>query len=80
MPAIFFLYMWYGHDPRRVDTVAEGRVCSLNGEIPEEGGVGLDTVPLLVIIGQVEEFPGQVCPHGSNGLAVQQSHVYYLIL
>lgn len=40
----------------------------------------LDAVPLFIIIGEVEQFKGEVCPHSMHSLTVQLTYVYHLIL
>lgn len=42
--------------------------------------MGLDAVPLFVIVGEVEQFKGEVCPHSMHSLTVQLTYVHHLIL
>lgn len=65
---------------RGVDGVAEGRVGCLHSQVPQHEGVGLDAVALLVVVGGVQELPGEVGPLASHPLAVQAAHVHQLLL
>ena len=42
--------------PRRKDEISEGRVSSLDCQVAEESLLCLYAVPLLVIIGQIEQL------------------------
>ena len=79
---VFFFFKSIGcsHSARGVHKVAKWRVSCLDGEVAQEGGVGLDAVPLFIIIGEVEQFKGQVCPHSMHPLTVQLTYVHHLIL
>lgn len=65
---------------RGVDGVAEGRVGRLDSQVSQHEGVGLDAVALLVVVGGVQELPGEVGPLASHPLAVQTAHVDQLLL
>lgn len=45
---------WYWHSTRRIHWIPQRWVRSLDGQIPEECGMSLDAVPLLVIVGEVQ--------------------------
>lgn len=64
----------------RVDGVAKGRVCRLYGEVPQHGGLGLDGVALLVVIGHVEELQVEAGPLADDTLSVDAAHVDHHIL
>lgn len=40
----------------------------------------LDAVTLLVVVGEVEEFKGQVRPYAVQGFGVELSHVHHHLL
>ena len=68
------------YDPRRVHKVPKGRISSLDGQVAQEGGVGLDAVPLFIIVGEIEQFKSQVCPNSMYPLLVQLAYIDHLIL
>lgn len=65
---------------RGVDGVTEGRVGCLNSQVSQHEGVGLDAVALLVVVGGVQELPGEVGPLAPHPLAIQTAHVHQLLL
>lgn len=67
---------WVGGE----DRVPQGWVCSLHCEVPEDGGVGLDAVSLLVVIGEVEQLQTEVSPLTLHRLAVQSADEHHLLL
>lgn len=50
------------------------------GQVPKHGWMCLDAVALFVVIGEVKEFKGQICPYTVKGFRVQLSHVHHNIL
>ena len=65
---------------RGEDGVAQGRIRGLHGQVPEDRGVGLDAVPLLVIVGEVEQLQTEVGPLPLHRLAVQPANEHHLLL
>lgn len=65
---------------RGEDGVAQGRICGLHGQVPEDRGVGLDAIPLLVIVGEVEQLQTEVGPLPLHRLAVQPANEHHLLL
>lgn len=64
----------------RIDGVAQGRVCGLHGQVSQQHRVGLDAVALLVIVGGVQELPGEVGPLASHALCTHMADVHKLLL
>ena len=60
--------------------VAQGRLGHLDAEVAQEVGVGLDAVPLVVVVGEVDQLQRQVRPHTLQGRPVQNAQVQQLIL
>ena len=73
-------HCWYTDGLRGEDGVAQGRVCGLHGQVPEDRGVGLDAIPLLVIVGEVEQLQTEVGPLPLHRLAVQAANEDHLFL
>lgn len=65
---------------RGEDGVAQGWVRSLHSEVAEDGGVGLDAVSLLVVVGEVEQLQTEVGPLPLHRLAVQSADIHHLLL
>ena len=60
--------------------VAQGWLGHLDAEVAQEVCVGLDAVPLVVVIGEVDQLQGQVRPHALQGRPVQDAQVQQLVL
>ena len=60
--------------------VAQRGVRSLNSEVAEDGGVGLDAVALLVIVGHVQELQAEVGPLAPHHLCIQPPHTDHELL
>lgn len=65
---------------RGEDGVAQGWVRSLHSEVAEDGGVGLDAVSLLVVVGEVQQLQTEVGPLPLHRLAVQSADIHHLLL
>lgn len=65
---------------RGVDGVPQRGVCCLDSEVSQHDGVGLDAVALLVVVGGVEQLPGQVSPLATHPLPVQMAYLNQLLL
>lgn len=64
----------------RVDRITQRGVGRLDSEVPQHDGVSLDAVALLVVIGSVQELPGEVGPLSAHSLSVQTADLHQLVL
>lgn len=60
---------------RGVDWVPQRGVGCLDSEVSQHDGVGLDAVALLVVVGGVEQLPGQVSPLATHHHLIQTAYL-----
>ena len=65
---------------RGVNGVPKRRVSRLNSKVPQHDGVSLDAVSFLVIVGGIQEFPGQVGPLSTHPFSIQTANLHQLLL
>ena len=58
-----------------VDRIAQRRLCRLHCNVAQQLGMGLNTVPLVIIIGEVEQFKVQRTPNAPHDFWVQASNL-----
>lgn len=64
----------------RENWISQGRVSGLDSEVPQKEWVSLDTVPLLIIVGGIKQFPWEIGPLASNSFRIQLSDVHQELL
>lgn len=60
---------------RGVDGVPQRGVGCLDSKVPQHDEVGLDAEVLLIIVGGVEQVPGQVSPLATHHHLIQTAYL-----